>query len=95
MAFENRGRPFVVERRDNGTKRTPLKPKAWNHQDELRSYRGRNVRVVFMDQDPVEGVLLEADQFTIKMHTKQHDLDMIFFKSALVGFYPVPAVTTE
>jgi hypothetical protein len=48
-----------------------------------------------MDQDPVEGVLLEADQFTIKMHTKQHDLDMVFFKSALVGFYPVPAVTTE
>lgn len=47
----------------------PFKPpreKRWNHQDELRDLIGKKI-VVFGENGPDMGRLVEADQFTIKM----------------------------
>lgn len=59
------------------SKNKPRKPKAWNHQDELKSMRGKEVEVTLTDDDWDNGVLQEADQFTIKVN------DRILFKSQI------------
>lgn len=50
--------------------RRPMKPKPWSHQDELLAMRGKRVRLSFRDVGAIvvmDGLLLEADQFALKM----------------------------
>ncbi|TXN07931.1 hypothetical protein FV222_01450 [Methylobacterium sp. WL103] len=65
----NHARPAHVERRTIGArpKLTPPKPKAWNHQDELRERRGKPFILTLTDGSKIEGYLAEADQFTLKV----------------------------
>jgi hypothetical protein len=87
QAFNKGPKSFSVERRGH-TGRVPFKPKAWSHQDDLREGRGKIIQLGITGREPIEGVLLEADQFTIKLqHVANPKKISVFFKSAVAGFW--------
>ena len=44
-----------------------MKPKAWNHQDDLKAGVGRPIYIVHRDGTKAWGDLAAADQFTLKL----------------------------
>lgn len=82
-------RPSVqFERRGPAAPRTPFKPKAFNHQDDLKDAVGKQVVLVTLRGTTVEGELLGADQFTIKI--RRCDVEsksvLTWFKHALASY---------
>lgn len=77
-------RSVQVERRAPGArnKLTAPKIKGWSHQDELREKRGLPVTLVFTDGFFIEGILADADQFTIKLrlHDPNGQSSLTYFK---------------
>lgn len=71
------------------------KPKAWSHQNDLTAAKGKQIQI-HTHEGMVNGTLLDADQFTIKVRTTLNDGDYLaaqkdqsivtYFKSALTGF---------
>ena len=74
----------VIERRGPGALRQPMKPKAWNHQDELKAAVGREITLFFGDTSR-RGKLLGADQFTIKV-SFNYQSAMTYFKGNLASY---------
>lgn len=65
--------------------KTKPRPKVrWSHQTELFGLKGREVALGFVDGDGAAGVLVDADQYTIKLN--RDGKTEVFFKSALVSF---------
>jgi hypothetical protein len=60
-------RPVTFERRGANAPRTAYTPKAWNHQDELKSLIGKPIALLLPDGAVKTGILLGADQFAIKV----------------------------
>jgi hypothetical protein len=61
----------------------PAKPKRWSHQDDLTALIGKTIVCGRSDGMSLEGVLVEADQFTLKIQTPEFALPVLVFKSAL------------
>ncbi|UIN38308.1 hypothetical protein [Methylobacterium oryzae] len=75
----------VIERRGPGAPRQPMKPRAWNHQDELKAGVGRDVTLALLDGTTRRGKLVAADQFTIKAAIGNQSA-LTFFKGNLLGY---------
>jgi hypothetical protein len=68
------------------------KPKRWSHQAELDRLKGKAIAITGHDGSSVEGTLLEADQFTLRVSTTTVEgktAIMTFFKHALLGYAAV------
>lgn len=63
------------------------KPKRWSHQDDLDALKGKKLIIGVLDEGPKEGVLLEADQFTLKLKAVGAVSAVVYYKSALTYFY--------
>lgn len=74
----------VIERRGPGAPRQPMKPRAWNHQDELKAAIGRQI-TLYLDGPARSGRLVAADQFTIKV-AHQSQSSLTYFKGNLLGY---------
>jgi hypothetical protein len=68
------------------------KPKRWSHQSELDLNIGKEITLSFINRDgDITGVLIAADQFTIKIQQK-YNVDKnstqttVFFKQAIENF---------
>lgn len=89
-------RPVDFERRSNSGPRQTLrapKPKRWSHQDDLDALIGKRVVVVAIEGGHSFGVLLAADQFTLKLDLEGQSLvtsHYVVFKSALSSFAAAP-----
>jgi len=86
--FKAQSRFTVVSKKDAVRN---FKPKAWNHQDDLKGLIGKWVNLVLANGEIVEGTLVAADQFTIKISEKWDDgtsFDAVYFKSSLTSFFP-------
>lgn len=78
-------RPVLVQK---SSERAKFKPKAWSHQHDLADLRGRKIRFQ-MELGEYEGVLLEADQFAIKVRFDSGPGEArteTFFKHAIFSF---------
>lgn len=75
----------VIERRGPGAPRQPMKPKAWNHQDELKASAGRDVTLFLLDGTTRRAKLVAADQFTIKAALTGQSA-LTYFKGNLLGY---------
>jgi hypothetical protein len=84
--FQDSKKPFAVERKGERTPNRPKPPKAWNHQDELKSLKGKPFRIRTLAGATYEGTLLESDQFTLKIQRKTDESILTYFKSALEFF---------
>jgi len=73
---------FTVERKSD---RKTYKPKAWSHQDDLKYMKGRTVDIYLTQGAVITGLLLDSDQFTLKIEHKDKSV-MTYFKSGLVAF---------
>jgi hypothetical protein len=64
------------------------KQKRWSHQDDLEGLVGKNITVSILDIGHVNGTLMAADQFTLKLKIQNADkvLFRTFFKSALTYY---------
>lgn len=67
--------------------RKPLKPRAWNHQQELRELTDKMVTVEFRTGATLTGKLLAADQFTLKIEFSPGKASTVF-KHALNRYLP-------
>ena len=65
------------------------KPKIWNHQDDLKALTGKPVPVFILNCPEVTGVLLEADQFTLKILESNSQSVVTYFKHSLTSFRAV------
>lgn len=74
-------------KRENSNDRTKFKPKAWTHQDQLKSLIGKKISIVYRDDAVFTGTLLNADQFTIQIQGPETVITV--FKSALTCFTEV------
>jgi hypothetical protein len=89
--------PFRAPRpefkRENTRDRKPFKPKPWSHQGDLANAKGKRVEILFGAEDGLTGILLEADQFSLKIEVSNPDGS---YKSVLtvfkhsIRFYRVP-----
>jgi hypothetical protein len=88
-------RPIVVERAGERKPFKPKPPKKWSHQDQLESLKGKEIMVcIFGPENPIRGVLLEADQFTIQLEVENAFASgvksvLTYFKSQVVFFAAV------
>ncbi len=74
------------------TDRIKVKPKRWNHQDDLASLKGQKLVIGIVNGNHQTCVLLESDQFTIKVQTftmdgKPHSI-LTYFKHH-IGYFGV------
>ncbi|RWI35444.1 hypothetical protein [Mesorhizobium sp.] len=68
----------------------PKKPAAWSHQKDLDSLKGKKVKFGLLDSEPVTAVLIEADQYTVKIAGSDPSAKPVtMFKSALTYFFEV------
>lgn len=68
----------------------PKTPKAWSHEDELQALRGKVVKLTMVDDTWPQGVLLEADRYTVMLgHGHLGQSKLTYFKSAIVSFQEV------
>jgi hypothetical protein len=77
-------RPVQIERRGPSAPRQPMKPRAWNHQDDLKAAVGRQITVHF-GATTRTGTLIAADQFTIKV-AQESQSALTYFKGNLTGY---------
>lgn len=77
-------RPFVVEKKGE---QKPFKPKPWSHQSDLRAQVGKTL-ILWIDGEPLHGVLVEADQFTLKMRPigVNGKSSVTYFKHAITAY---------
>ena len=78
-------RPVLVHKSND---RNKFKPKPWSHQQDLAALRGKKIRFQ-MELGEYEGVLVEADQFAIKVRidgAAVEDREEVFFKHAIFSF---------
>lgn len=69
-----------------------VKPKAWSHQNELAALKGKQILVCLGNvahSFQLEGELLEADQFTLKVRRKGTSFDVVVHKSAVIYWHEV------
>ncbi|MCP1540036.1 hypothetical protein [Methylorubrum extorquens] len=72
MKHPSRG-PVQFERRGPTAPRSPNRPKAWNHQDELKAHYGKGIALLLPDGATKTGVLVAADQFAVKVELPGSD----------------------
>lgn len=94
MSFDNRhdaARPRPPYKPPYKSPSRPARPKVarWSHQRELEGMKGHKIRIHLPDEGWVGGVLVEADQFTIKMQFDPEMTPVIYFKSAIDAFQRV------
>jgi hypothetical protein len=80
--------PFKTERAGD---RKPFKPKRWSHQQDLEKLKGKKVDLVYPNGEWVRGVLLEADQFTLRVDigSENHQSVLTVFKHSLRSYSAV------
>lgn len=78
----------VYPSNDKPRPRKPLlsKPKQWSHQDDLRALKGKRVALTLVNGNIFSGVLLEADQFTIKLLADDTKSVVTYYKHILASF---------
>ncbi|CCG43312.1 LSm family protein [Magnetospirillum molischianum] len=81
-------RPTLTLSQKGDKPRRPFRAPVWSHQLDLKDLKGKRIKLIFSDDTIVIGTLLEADQFTLKVKYGEGDAQVVFFKSALVGFAP-------
>lgn len=81
-------RTFKVEHKGRKLN-APAKPKAWTHQDDLKSLKGKEVALFILGCPEITGLLLEADQFTIKILETNSKSVVTYFKHTLTSFRAV------
>lgn len=81
----SRNRQFE-KRKFQGFAPKKSKPAGWSHQHDLAALRGKKVLLSLIDGEQIQGELLEADQFTLKMKTRGADRIIVIYKSALIYF---------
>lgn len=73
----------------------PAKPKRWSHQDYLDASLGKQVEIAVTNVGTMKGVLINADQFTLRVLVthigeselpSSHHSEMTYFKHALTAF---------
>jgi len=63
------------------------KPKTWSHQDDLQAAIGKKIRIKTLDEsDPIEGTLVAADQFSLKLSRNDSAYFSVYYKSSLTYF---------
>ncbi|WLR91026.1 hypothetical protein [Shinella zoogloeoides] len=78
--------------RPNKKKTITLKesrPKSWSHQDDLTAAIGKKIRLMRAPMPNIEGKVLAADQFTVKVEVQSPSgalSAVVVFKSALTSF---------
>lgn len=70
--------------------------KRWSHQDDLTFYRSKKIILVHSDNTTTQGVLLDSDQFTLKVKLDisqfkpfknfKSDAPIIIQKGSLIGY---------
>lgn len=68
--------------------KTGPKPRRWSHQDELQALVGKQVNLTYTAGSNFftrEGLLVAADQFTLKIRDERGD-ERVYFKSAMINF---------
>lgn len=61
------------------------KAKRWSHQDELNTLKGRNVQILAFGTWN-EGLLVEADQFALKIQLTGRQSTVTYFKHAIDAY---------
>lgn len=75
-----------------------VKPKAWSHQAELANLKGRQVTALVHAGGhtiTIEGELLDADQFTLKIRRKGPLSVIVLNKSSVIYWAPIEAKQRE
>jgi hypothetical protein len=70
-------------KRESAGDRRQFKPKPWSHQGDLTAAKGKRVEIFFNPDDALAGILLEADQFALKLEVVNSDGT---YKSVLTVF---------
>lgn len=78
----------VFPSNDKQRPRKPIlsKPKAWSHQDDLKALKGQRVALTLVNGNIFAGVLLDADQFTIKLLADDTQSVVTYYKHILASF---------
>ena len=88
--FQVRPRPPFRPSDEPAKKPKKFKPKRWSHQDELTALKGTKITVCFTrligTSSYTQGVLLEADQFTLKIDRGPYNSPEIVFKHTIHSF---------
>jgi len=81
----NPRRPFAVEKK--GDLRS-VKPRPWSHQDDLRKAGGKEIQINLIGYvNTIRGVLLNADQFTLKVRLVDGGKSpMTYFKHSIESY---------
>lgn len=87
MPQPQRAPQFRVENRGRERRPVNVKPKAWNHQDELKELVGKEINIGWFDGATGKAILLAADQFTLKVRTAEEEHPLIIFKHAVRGLF--------
>lgn len=80
-------RSFDVSRNRPPRQRQKLgmpKPKKWNHQDELEALVDKTILVRVAPFETIKGVLVAADQYSLKIQVEGEDFARIVYKSTLI-----------
>lgn len=65
----------------------PTKPKTWSHQDDLQAAIGKKIRIKLIGEgNPIEGTLVAADQFSLKLSQHDSAFFSVYYKSSLTSF---------
>ncbi|MCK1543282.1 hypothetical protein IVB12_15305 [Bradyrhizobium sp. 179] len=84
--------PFRAPRppfkRENASDRKQFKPKPWSHQGDLTAAKGKTIDIFFGPSDGIRGVLLEADQFSLKLEISDgtNKSVLTYFKHSIRSF---------
>jgi hypothetical protein len=79
---------FAKKRSSEKAKFTNMKPKIkrWSHQDDLQDLVGKTIYVRFIDGEAYEGVLLNADQYVLKIQLPGVQFPVVVYKSSLTDY---------
>lgn len=86
MNVQRRSTTLRMPRKDNAK---PMKMRPWSHQNELKEHIGKKIAVMSVEGDEYEGVLVNADAYTIQIRHVQDiksEVTDVFFKHA-IGAY--------
>jgi sRNA-binding regulator protein Hfq len=84
-------RPAPHRPASNGASKAPRekirlpRPKRWSHQDELDALKGKAIRIVYTNGDETKAVLIEADQFALKVQI-EGEKPSVVFKHSIAEF---------
>jgi small nuclear ribonucleoprotein (snRNP)-like protein len=92
MNYEQRPRTFDLTRRDREKQKMgglrPRKPKEkrWSHQDDLEALKGKGIILNLNDGSSYTGILIDADQFTLKIQVENVSSAITVFKSVMTDY---------